>query len=102
MLIVEVPLKVRLLPESHPSSAHGVRRKPTAEEHVEYFLGRHICNIIDSRFDLHLADNLANLGHSTKLGRNYTCKFEICTYQPQNRAWDRVHRIRSCVLCGAF
>ena len=54
VLIVEVPLKVRLLPESHPSPIHGMRWKPAAEEHVEYFLGRHICNgDIDSQFDLH-------------------------------------------------
>ena len=54
VLVVEVPLKVRLLTKSHPSPVHGMRRKPAAEEHVEYFLGRHICNgDIDSQFDLH-------------------------------------------------
>ena len=52
VLVVEVPLKVRLLPESHPSPVHRVRRKTSAEEHVEDFLGRHICDIAT-----HLAKN---------------------------------------------
>ena len=43
MLVLEVSLKVRLLPESHAAPANGVRRKPAAEEHVEYLLRRHVC-----------------------------------------------------------
>ena len=52
LLVVEVPLKVRLLPEPHASPVHGVRRKTAAEEHVEDLLGRHICDIAT-----HLAKN---------------------------------------------
>ena len=44
VLVVEVTLKVCLLPESHPSPVHGMRWEPAAEEHVEYLLGRHVCN----------------------------------------------------------
>ena len=43
LLVVEVPLKMRLLPESHPSPVHCAGRKTAAKEHVEDFLGRHVC-----------------------------------------------------------